>query len=221
MAGKRGQRNGCWRIYKHTMPDGSAYIGMTGTDPESRWRNGFGYSGNKEFFRGIIKCGWDSIKHEIIVDGLTKEEAIDREREEIYKSSCDVPTYNIVGNRVNRVQKRSTSDAEDYDFNLTAYFAEYTWLDHEYKTDICPDEYRKEAVDKIIGMFRPCVDEKAFGKAKDVILCFPEGRTDIDVNINVPVKLLIEDYGFTEDEAVWFLNKVHELDSAGKYKKET
>lgn len=72
-------------VYKHTTPSGKVYIGITGRDPYVRWRNGTGYSGSKYFNSAIQKYGWANIKHEILMDGLTKEEACQAEKELIRK----------------------------------------------------------------------------------------------------------------------------------------
>lgn len=64
-----------YTVYRHTTPSGKVYIGITRQSPNDRWRRGWGYSTNLVFFRAINKYGWDNIKHEILLDGLTKEEA--------------------------------------------------------------------------------------------------------------------------------------------------
>lgn len=69
-----------YSIYKHTFPDGKIYIGAS-INPEKRWANGHGYSFNHEFNKAIKKVGWNNIKHEILYEGLTKEEAEQKETE--------------------------------------------------------------------------------------------------------------------------------------------
>lgn len=32
-----------YKIYKHTFPDGRAYVGQTSVEPKKRWRCGWGY----------------------------------------------------------------------------------------------------------------------------------------------------------------------------------
>ena len=67
-------------VYKHTAPNGKIYIGITGRNPLRRWNNGNGYRNNPHFWNAIKKYGWKNIRHEILLDGLAKEEA---ERHEI------------------------------------------------------------------------------------------------------------------------------------------
>lgn len=62
-------------VYRHTTPNGKVYIGITQQSPNGRWKRGWGYSTNLVFFRAINKYGWDNIKHEILMDSLTEEEA--------------------------------------------------------------------------------------------------------------------------------------------------
>ena len=45
-------------IYKHTCPNGRAYIGITKQDLERRWRSGTHYDYNRRFFLAIVKYGW-------------------------------------------------------------------------------------------------------------------------------------------------------------------
>lgn len=85
-------------VYKHTAPNGKVYIGITGFDPEYRWlNNGRGYKTQTTFFNAIIKYGWINFRHEVLFDGLTKEEALDKEEELIqqYKSYDRRYGYNV------------------------------------------------------------------------------------------------------------------------------
>lgn len=60
-------------VYRHTAPNGKAYIGITSQKPATRWQNGRGYSQNKLFYRAINKYGWESFTHEILFTGLCIE----------------------------------------------------------------------------------------------------------------------------------------------------
>jgi hypothetical protein len=84
-------------VYKHTFPNGKVYIGITGRTPERRWDKGRGYSHNNYMNNAIAKYGWDNVKHDILVDNLTKEEAEEKEIELIstYKSNDLQHGYNI------------------------------------------------------------------------------------------------------------------------------
>ena len=63
-----------WSVYRHILPNGECYIGITGKEPEKCWKNGKGYYGS--FFEEmIIKYGWENIEHEILYTGLTEPEA--------------------------------------------------------------------------------------------------------------------------------------------------
>ena len=72
----------------HTTPSNKVYVGITGRKPNERWQNGKGYSDNIHFSRAIKKYGWENIKHEIIADGLTREQASELEKIYIALYNC-------------------------------------------------------------------------------------------------------------------------------------
>lgn len=83
-------------VYKHTFPNGAVYIGKTNVRPEERWLNGMGYRKSPLMFAAIVKYGWDNIKHEILHDNLTPEEATEIEKELIQKYCLTSElTYNV------------------------------------------------------------------------------------------------------------------------------
>lgn len=83
-------------VYKHTFPNGKVYIGITGTNPVLRWGNGCNYH-QKRLKAAIKKYGWVNIKHEVLFEGLTKEQAEQKEIELIaeYKSTQREYGYNL------------------------------------------------------------------------------------------------------------------------------
>lgn len=90
--------NNHYIVYKHTAPNNKVYIGITGFDPEYRWlNNGRGYKNQTTFFNAVIKYGWINFKHEVLFDGLTEEEALNKEEELIqqYKSYDRRYGYNV------------------------------------------------------------------------------------------------------------------------------
>lgn len=80
-----------YTVYKHTTPSGKVYIGITKQKPEQRWDNGNGYKKNEHFYRAILKYGWENIEHEIVENGLTKQQACDLEIELIAKYDATDP----------------------------------------------------------------------------------------------------------------------------------
>lgn len=72
-------------VYKHTTPSGKVYIGITCQRLSQRWANGKGYKCQRLFANSIKKYGWDNIKHEILFEELTKEQAEQKEIELIAK----------------------------------------------------------------------------------------------------------------------------------------
>lgn len=107
-----------YTVYKHICPNGKVYIGITGNNPLSRWNGGHGYRNNKHFYNAIQKYGWENIKHEILLEGLTKAQAEQKEIELIakYKSNDAKYGYNHEngGNctgKVSEETKRKISEA--------------------------------------------------------------------------------------------------------------
>ena len=90
--------DGVYKIYKHTTPNNKVYIGLTRVSPTKRWNNGKNYKNNHYFYKAIEKYGWNNIKHEILCDKLTYEEACNKEIEYIdfYKSNDHRYGYNIM-----------------------------------------------------------------------------------------------------------------------------
>lgn len=91
-------------VYKHTSPSGKCYIGITCQAPEYRWgNNGYKYlevlkSGKLKhpyFAQAILKYGWSNIKHELLHEGLSKEEACRLEQEYIAGYKSQSLSYNI------------------------------------------------------------------------------------------------------------------------------
>lgn len=89
----------CYKIYKHTFPNGKVYIGITKLNPKYRYgKDGHNYDSCPFMWNAIQKYGWENIKHEIIMDNLTVEEANIEERRfitEIYHSNNKKYGYNI------------------------------------------------------------------------------------------------------------------------------
>ncbi len=90
-----------WCVYMHTVPKelsgydwNKHYIGITGMTVQKRWgKNGHGYKNSSYFYRAIQKYGWDNIEHEILEDGLTLEEASNKEKYYIKKYKTDFNKY--------------------------------------------------------------------------------------------------------------------------------
>lgn len=84
-------------VYKHTTPDGKVYVGATRNIGSRFGTNGSGYS-KQPFGTAIRKFGWDSISHEIIACGLSKQEAEIEEARQIeqYDSANPEHGYNVL-----------------------------------------------------------------------------------------------------------------------------
>ena len=90
--------NDNYSVYKHTnKTNGKVYIGITKNNPELRWMKGRGYVNSPYFYSAIAKYGWDGFYHDVIRDGLTKEEACIAEKSLIrrYDSRNREKGYNL------------------------------------------------------------------------------------------------------------------------------
>lgn len=86
-----------YTVYCHLFPNGKRYIGLTSGKPEYRRDNGNGYSSQVLMRRAIEKYGWENVKPIILDDGLSKEEAIEKEKFYIsqYHTQEDEFGYNL------------------------------------------------------------------------------------------------------------------------------
>ena len=65
----------------HVFPNNKKYIGITYKEnPNERWKNGYGYIGQKYLYNAIKKYGWDNIEHIIVEAGLSKNDACELEK---------------------------------------------------------------------------------------------------------------------------------------------
>lgn len=70
-------------VYKHLVPDGRYYIGIT-SNILSRWaHNGLHYKNSKLFYPCIKEYGWDNIDHIVLHRNLTLSEAQELEKKYI------------------------------------------------------------------------------------------------------------------------------------------
>lgn len=87
-----------YKVYCHIFPNGKRYVGITKISSEERWKNGNGYKTCPLVDRAIKKYGWENVKHELIVEVDTKEEAEIMERMYIliYNTNDKRFGYNIL-----------------------------------------------------------------------------------------------------------------------------
>lgn len=87
-----------YKVYIHTFPNGKTYVGITKQEPTRRWKYGAGYKKNQPFiYNAIQKYGWQNIYHQVLYDGLSKDEAerIEIELISILKSNNRNYGYNL------------------------------------------------------------------------------------------------------------------------------
>ena len=82
------RENNKWKVYIHIVPQNinghdwdKYYIGITSQNNiKLRWGKGSHYKNCTHFYRAVQKYGWDNMKHEVIAENLTKQEACDFEK---------------------------------------------------------------------------------------------------------------------------------------------
>lgn len=70
-----------YSVYILTVKDGRKYIGATSMKPKARWNHGNGYRHSPELWEVICRDGWESIDAQVVMSGLTEEEASILEQE--------------------------------------------------------------------------------------------------------------------------------------------
>lgn len=87
-----------YTVYMHICPNDKKYIGITSQNVKQRWLNGIGYKKCPKFYKAILKYKWENIKHIILYEHLTKEEAEQKEIELIkkYNLTSDKFGYNLL-----------------------------------------------------------------------------------------------------------------------------
>lgn len=86
-------------VYKHTFPNGKVYIGMA-ENPYMRFgNNGINYEENTSMYNDIKKFGWKNIKTEILMGGLSIDDAKQKEKGFILAYNSENPNFGY--NRTN------------------------------------------------------------------------------------------------------------------------
>lgn len=86
-----------YSVYCHKNKiNGKRYIGITCQPLSYRWRKGLGYK-KGAFHNAILKYGWDGFAHEVLLSGLTEDEAKAQEKRLIseYRTNDKRYGYNI------------------------------------------------------------------------------------------------------------------------------
>ena len=84
---------GNYVVYRHTDPNGLVYIGMTQRRLSKRFDGGRGYKHNHRFNEAIERIGWGNFLHDILAEGLTREEAETLEDQYILEHKSNNPLY--------------------------------------------------------------------------------------------------------------------------------
>ena len=127
-----------YTLYMHIFPNGKVYVGITSRKTCERWCGGHGYSGQPLMHRAIMKYGWKNIRHIVLADGLTKEQAETAEIETIkkFKSTDHNHGYNVA-NGGNTAGKYSAATRKKMSANMTGsgnpFYGKHLSEDHKKK----------------------------------------------------------------------------------------
>lgn len=109
--------NKFYTVYMHISPSNKKYIGITSQSIKKRWQNGYGYKTNIYFWRAIQKYGWNNIKHIILFENLTQEEAKSKEIELIKQYNSLQPNgYNLTKGGDNVSEKIHSEETRKKNF---------------------------------------------------------------------------------------------------------
>ena len=83
-------------VYRHISPSGKVYVGITKhKNATRRWERGRAYRRHGFFWNAVQKYGWDNIEHEVLLEGVSKSEAIYAEKYLIRWYKIHGISYNI------------------------------------------------------------------------------------------------------------------------------
>ena len=87
--------NKTYKVYKYAFPNGKVYIGMTSLPLAER--RDCGYQHNPRLQEAISLYGWAGFSHEVLIDGLTEQEASEMEQKYISEYDATNPNkgYNV------------------------------------------------------------------------------------------------------------------------------
>ncbi len=168
-------------VYKHIAPSGKVYIGITSQTPSRRWNNGDGYKTQPLFYRAIQKYGWGNIRHEILFDSLTKEQAEQKEIELIaeYKSNQKEYGYNlasggggILGYKYTDEQRQKVSEAHR---GIAFSEERKRRISEAQKGKVIPSEMR-ERISRTLKGNKCALGHKLSQEAKDKISLANKGK---------------------------------------------
>lgn len=161
----------CYTVYRHISPSGRVYVGITKLPLLYRWGlQGFRYKRCKLFYRAIQKYGWNKIVHEIILDGVSKSEAVYTERYLIRWYKIHDLSYNITDGGESTAGIHMPEDAKE---KISIYMRRRksrSVLQYSINGDFVREyESAKEAA-RILGCGHTSVSNCASGKKSHLLL---------------------------------------------------
>lgn len=166
-------------VYKHTnKQNGSSYIGITKTDVETR--KYLGYFNSTKFYYALEKYGWDNFETTILEEGLTVDEACEKEKYYIKKFDTLNTGYNLDhGGRYSthsEESRKKISEAQRNNNHFGGHHHTEAWkktYGNIMKNYWADPENRKRQSERLTGKSKP----KEFGQhLRDYYNEHPEAR---------------------------------------------
>lgn len=100
-----------YSVYVLSFPNNKYYVGMTQQLPKRRWRAGAGYSTSQPVKQAIYEFGWENIKHTILQQNLSKQQAEYYEQHYIaqYKSNIEQFGFNLTSGGITGTIRNTSS----------------------------------------------------------------------------------------------------------------
>ena len=105
-----------YSVYMFIFPSNKVYVGLTKQSVKDRWRNGNAYSHSVFVNNAIKKYGWENIKKVVLYDGLTREQAMQKEIEliEWFNSTNRKFGYNLSTGGESKSGVPMSEETKDY-----------------------------------------------------------------------------------------------------------
>ena len=117
-----------YKLYMHIFPNKKVYVGITKETLARRWLNGNGYRRQPVVFSAIMKYGWDNIQHILLREGMTKDQAMQAEKDTIkaFNSNDRNFGYNLTsgGDGTADVKRGKEASERMRNYNLTRNYDE-------------------------------------------------------------------------------------------------
>ena len=159
-----------YKVYRHISPSGRVYVGITKLSLSFRWNQGRGYKRCKLFYRAIQKYGWDNFIHEVVLDKITKSEAIYTEKYLIRWYKMHNISYNITDGGESTIGFHMPEDAKKKISKFVSEFHKKPVLQYNISGEFIREYPSALEASKFLGFGKTSVSNCASGRRRENIL---------------------------------------------------